>query len=89
YYQSLPHDVIQDGLERKIKDRQFIELVKITLFCYVSSEEIERQLEDEEERKKRRANWCLYKPATRQLRAYKDRPSHEGSPEGERLLSLQ
>lgn len=89
YYQSLPHDVIRAGLERKVKDRQFIRLVEITLFSYESTEEIEHQLADEEERKKRSADWSLYKPASRQLRSYGNRSPHEGSPEGERLLSLQ
>ena len=78
YYQSLPHDVIRSGLERKVKDAQFIRLVEITLFSYVSSEEIERMLEDEEERKKRCADWCLYKPASRQLRAYGSGSFYEG-----------
>lgn len=88
YYQSLPHDVIRAGLEQKVKDVMFIELVNITLFSYVSSDEINHLLEEESLRKERSADWCLYKPASRQLCFDRDRPSHEGSVEGEGLLPL-
>ncbi len=89
YYQSLPHDVIRAGLERKIKDVMFIELVNITLFSYESSEEISNLLEEEALRKERCADWCLYKPTSRQFRTYHDRPLYEGGIGFERLLSLQ
>lgn len=89
YYQSLPHDVIRSGLERKVKDSQFIKLVEITLFSYESSEEIELLLEQEALRKERCADWCLYQPTSRQFRTYNDRPLYEGGIGSERLLSLQ
>lgn len=89
YYQSMPHAVIGSGLDRKVKDEAFMMLVEITLFSYVSSEEIDNLLEEESLRKKRCADWCLYKPASRQLRTYGDRPLHEGSSEVEGLLSIQ
>lgn len=89
YYQSIPHEVIREGLETKVKDRAFIRLVEITLFSYESTDEIERLLEEEAVRKERSADWSLYKPTSRQLRAYRDRPLHEGADEGERLLPLQ
>lgn len=89
YYQSLPHEVIRSGLERKVKDSQFIKLVEITLFSYESSEEIELLLEEEALRKERCADWCLYKPTSRQFRTYRDRSLHEGGVESERILSVQ
>lgn len=89
YYQSIPHDVIRSGLERKVKDSTFMELVSITLFSYVSSEEINNLLEEETLRKERCAHWSLYQPASRQLRAYEHRSPHEGSMESERILSVQ
>lgn len=89
YYQSIPHEVIRAGLESKVKDAAFIMLVVITLFSYESSAVIEELLEEEALRKKRCADWCLYKPTSRQLRSYGDRPSHEGSEQVERLLSIQ
>lgn len=89
YYQSIPHEVIRDGLEKLIKDETFIRLVELTLFSYVSTSEIDDLLEEERERKKRSADWCLYKPTSRQLRTKQDRPSHERGSEGGRLLSLQ
>lgn len=70
YYQSIPHEVIRAGLERKVKDEAFMRLVEIALFSYASGSEITELLEDERLRKARRADWSLYKPATRQLRAY-------------------
>lgn len=89
YYQSLPHDVIRAGLERKIKDVMFIELVNITLFSYESSEEISNLLEEEALRKERCSYWSLYKPASRQLRAYECGSPHEGGVAPERILSIQ
>jgi len=89
YYQSIPHDVIRSGLERKVKDRMFIRLVDITLLSYESSQTIENLLEEEALRKERCADWSLYKSTSRQLRLDQDRPPHEGGDYGERLLSLQ
>lgn len=89
YYQSMPHAVIDSGLESKVKDEAFMILVEITLFSYVSSEDIENLLEEESLRKERCADWCLYKPTSRQLRAHRDRPLHEGSPTVKGLLSVQ
>lgn len=89
YYQSLPHDIIRYGLERKIKDRMFIELVEITLFSYESSDEINKLLEEEAQRKERCTDWSLYKPASRQLRAYEYRSLYEGGVAPERILSIQ
>lgn len=89
YYQSMPHMVIRAGLLSKVKDEAFIVLVEITLFSYESSAEIEAMLEEEALWKKRCADWSLYKPASRQLRAYKDRSLHEGSEACERILSVQ
>lgn len=89
YYQSLPHDVIRAGLERKIKDVMFIELVTITLFSYESSEEISNLLEEEALRKERCADWSLYQPASRQLRAYECGSPYEGGVAPERILPLQ
>lgn len=89
YYQSIPHEVIRAGLETKVKDVSFMQLVEVTLFSYESSAEIEDLLEEEYQRKARSADWSLYKPTSRQLRPYRDRPSHEGGCPGKRLLSLQ
>lgn len=89
YYQSLPHEVIRSGLERKVKDTQFIKLVEIALFSYECSDEITNLLEEETLRKERCADWCLYKPTSRQFRTYFNRPLYEGSIESERILSLQ
>lgn len=89
YYQSMPHQVVGSGLESKVKDEAFMMLVEITLFSYESSEEIDNLLEEESLRKKRCADWCFYKPTSRQLRTYRDRSLHEGSSEVEGLLSIQ
>lgn len=89
YYQSIPHDIIRAGLEKKFKDPAFIELVETALFSYECTEEIHQALEDERQKKKRRANWCLYKPTSRQFRAQQHRPPHEGEATHEGLLQIQ
>lgn len=62
YYQSIPHDVIEDALRKKIKDENFIRMVRLALFSYDSGEEIEMILIEEEEKKKRNANWLIHLP---------------------------
>lgn len=89
YYQSIPHDVIRAGLEKKFKDTAFIELVDTALFSYESTEEILQALEDEQQKKKRGADWCLYKPTSRQFRPQRHRPQHEGEDPDEGILQIQ
>ncbi len=89
YYQSIPHEVIRNGLESKVKDKMFINLVEVTLFSYESSDLIVDLLEEEALRKERCADWSLYKPTSRQLRLNRDRSFHEGSEKGKGLLSIQ
>lgn len=62
YYQSIPHDVIEDGLRKRIKDENFFMLIRLALFSYDSGEELVIVLEDEE-KKKRNANWVVHEPA--------------------------
>lgn len=88
YYQSIPHSLIKEGLERMVKDRAFIRLVEIALFSYESTPEIGDALDEERDRKERSADWSLYKPTSRQLRDYGHRPRHEGDRKGQRLFTL-
>lgn len=88
YYQSIPHTLIKEGLERMVKDRAFIRLVEIALFSYESTPEISDALDEERDRKERSADWSLYKPTSRQLRDYGHRPRHEGDRKGQRLFTL-
>lgn len=64
YYQSIPHDVIESSLRRRIKDENFFTMIRMALFSYDSGAEITTILNDEE-KKKRNANWVIHEPANR------------------------
>lgn len=64
YYQSIPHDVIEDSLRRRIKDENFFTMIRMALFSYDSGTEITTILNDEE-KKKRNANWVIHESANR------------------------
>ncbi len=65
YYQSIPHEVTRMNLERRFKDKRFIELMETTILSYTPDEDIIKQLEDAAEKtEKRFANRGKYKSAT-------------------------
>lgn len=78
YYQSIPHHVIMEAYARLYKDRTFLRLLELAILCYESSEEVERELNDEEQRNKRNPHWGCDKPEHRQSRGIAHRPPHEG-----------
>lgn len=77
FYQSVPHDVIEAALRRRIKDENFFKLVRLALFSYESGADTEDTLRDEET-KKRRANWVVHQPAAGCIRGQRGGPPHEG-----------
>lgn len=74
FYQSIPHEVLLNGLRRKFKDEKFIKLIDIAILSYDSGEEFIEILEDEELRKERCTDWSIHKPATRKFHDKSDRP---------------
>lgn len=58
FYQSIPHELIEEELSSLFKDKQFIALMRIVLFSYDSGDDIIQLLNDESERTKRNAYWC-------------------------------
>ncbi len=66
FYQSIPHELIEEELSSLFKDKHFIALMRIALFNYESGDEIIKLLNDESERTKRFAHWCRDKPDDRQ-----------------------
>lgn len=51
FYQSIPHETIEQALRRKFKDEKFIRLIEMTLLNYDSGRELIEILEDEENKK--------------------------------------
>lgn len=84
YYQSVPHDAMEDSLRKRIKDENFYEMIRLALFSYDSGEEIEMILNDEE-KKKRNANWVIHEPAVGRPRRMRNRPHNEGEMPVQRL----
>lgn len=74
FYQSIPHEVLLNGLRRKFKDERFIKLIDIAILSYDSEEEFIDILENEELRKERCTDWSIHKPATRKLHSKSNRP---------------
>ena len=74
FYQSIPHEVLLNGLRRKFKDERFINLIDIAILSYDSEEEFIDILENEELRKERCTDWSIHKPATRKLHSKSNRP---------------
>lgn len=64
FYQSIPHELVIKSLERKYKDKKFIELMRIAILTYNSGEGIIKILQDEQ-RRKGLANRGLYESAAR------------------------
>lgn len=78
YYQSIPHKTIMAAYARLYKDRMFLQLLEMTMLCYESGEETERELNDEEQRGKRNPHWGSDKPEHRQPCGGTHRPQDEG-----------
>lgn len=74
FYLSIPHDILRAALRHKFKDERFITLVDISVFSYESGQEITDALNEELQRKERRANRRVHKPAVRESRSERDRP---------------
>ena len=87
YYQSIPHDVIEDSLRRRIKDEKFFIMMRLVLFSYDSGAEIELILKNEE-KKKRNANWILHEPASGCARSLRARSQNEGGLPVQRLSPI-
>lgn len=68
YYHSIYHNLIKENLERKFKDKRFIELMVLTVLNYTPEEEIFEQLDDSERRTEERfANRGKHKSASGKL----------------------
>ncbi|MCM1441836.1 MAG: hypothetical protein NC131_21885, partial [Roseburia sp.] len=74
FYQSIPHELIENEFTALFKDRHFIILMRIVLFQYDSGDEIVQILADESERTKRNAHWSSHEPDDRQSHRQKNRP---------------
>lgn len=79
FYQSIPHEVLLNGLRQKFKDERFIKLIDIAILSYDSGEEFIEILENEELRKERCTDWSIHKPATRKLHSKSNRPLVQGT----------
>lgn len=77
FYQSIPHEVMISALERKFKDKRFIELMRLLISQYETGDDIKQQLQDEQLRKARNEHRRVHKPTAGQLCAKHDRPLHE------------
>lgn len=88
YYQSVPHWVMEQGLGKRIKDKNFFRLFRDTVLCYDSGEDIINQLCDEEARKKRNANWLLHKSTARSSRSLRGGSCDEGDCAGALLSPI-
>lgn len=85
FYQSIPHEVVIASLERKFKDKRFIELMRILIGQYESGGDIKQQLKDEQLRKARNEHRRVHKPTAGQLCIEYNRPLHERAATGEVL----
>ena len=65
YYQSIPHDTILAAFRRKYKDERFIQLIETAILNYESKQEIYDILDEEQEKKERRAHRSLHQSADR------------------------
>ena len=83
FYESIPHDVILSALQRKYKDKRFIELMKLTILNYECSEVILNDIENE--KKKRNANRLLCKPTDWEFHFDKSRSLCEREAKSEML----
>lgn len=88
FYQSIPHDVILASLRKKFKDERFIKLIEIAVLSYDSGDELIEILENEILQKKRRSDWSIYKPASRELCSKSDRPQVQRSVSGKMPSSV-
>lgn len=89
YYQSLDHGYMLKTLRHWFKDERFIRLMEICVFDYHCGGDIEREIDDERERKERRADWRVHKRDDWQPRPHGDRPHPHGKVRGEAGAQLR
>lgn len=87
FYMSIPHDQFFEKLEKRVKDKHLIRLLKNTLFSYDAGEEI-NQLIANEKLKKRMCNWSAAEPSEREFLRERDRSPIQGTTQGEMLPAL-
>lgn len=65
FYQSIPHGTIMDTFRRKYKDERFLKLIDIAILNYDTKDDILDAIDEEKEKKVRRAHRRVHQPADR------------------------
>lgn len=65
FYQSIPHGTIMDTFRRKYKDERFLKLIDIAILNYDTKDDILNAIDEEKEKKVRRAHRRVHQPADR------------------------
>ncbi len=89
YYQGLNHGYMLRVLRHHFKDERFIRLMEICVFDYYCGEDIEKEIDDEREKKAGRANWRVHKRDDWQPRPHGDRPHPHRKVRGEAGAELR
>lgn len=65
FYQSIPHETVLETFRRKYKDERFLKLIDIAILNYDTKDDILDAIDEEREKKARRAHRRVHQPADR------------------------
>lgn len=65
FYQSIPHETVLETFRRKYKDERFLKLIDIAILNYDTKDDILDAIDEEMEKKARRAHRCVHQPTDR------------------------